>query len=111
MTLVPGDTLREVQMVIFYYGIPGKAARSGGHSPRLGISISGFDGAPKGTQGETVFGVPPKLYQPLAKPPPKKTCILGNKQYVVSKSSFKICILAAPSTLPAMSLSYVEILE
>lgn len=69
MTMAVGEGLREIQVIASYYNIPGKAVRRDGHNSRLGIRISGFYGGPKVTWEESVFSVPCKCYQPLARPP------------------------------------------
>lgn len=72
--MAPGDVLTEILMAIFYDSVPGKAVKSGGHSSRLGIRLSGFSG------DHSVLGERESLvslvYQPLASPP-KQTCILN----------------------------------
>lgn len=72
--MAPGDVLTEILMTIFYDNVPGKVVKSGGHSSRLGIRLSGFSGDHRvlGERGSLVS----LAYQLLARPP-KQTCILN----------------------------------
>lgn len=59
MAMALGDVLTEILMIICYY----KAVRSGGHSSRSRIRLSGFS-------------LVSLVDQPLVRPP-KQTCILN----------------------------------